>query len=149
VAGGVDMQLYWHTKAPSYAALATVPDNRVYVSPVKADEFIRDFVAFSHGSIESDVASAPGGEIGRPHSTYRRVRVTSPFGRMTVIITEGFLPYPYGRENTGYEVADLAATLAKAQAAGATILVPTYTSDGRTAAVVQFPGGYIAEIHSE
>src|SRR5690349_23051469 len=31
--GGVNMQLYWHTTAPSYAALQTIPENRVYVSP--------------------------------------------------------------------------------------------------------------------
>src|SRR5271154_6567025 len=30
--GGVNMQLYWHTAPPSYAALQTVPENRVYVS---------------------------------------------------------------------------------------------------------------------
>jgi len=45
-------------------------------------------------------------------------------------------------------VADLAATLAKATAAGVSILVDPYTADGREAAMVQFPGGYIAEIHA-
>jgi predicted enzyme related to lactoylglutathione lyase len=49
---------------------------------------------------------------------------------------------------TGYEVSDLAATLAKAKAAGVQVLVPPYTADQREAAIVQFPGGYIAEIHS-
>src|SRR6267378_2375702 len=28
--GGVNTQLYWHTTAPSYAPLQTVPENRVY-----------------------------------------------------------------------------------------------------------------------
>jgi hypothetical protein len=49
---------------------------------------------------------------------------------------------------TGYEVSDLAATLAKAKAAGVQILVSPYIADQRAAALVQFPGGYIAEIHS-
>jgi predicted enzyme related to lactoylglutathione lyase len=49
---------------------------------------------------------------------------------------------------TGYEVSDLGATLAKAKAAGVQVLVPPYTADQRTSAIVQFPGGYIAEIHS-
>src|SRR6201989_3051339 len=31
--GGVNMQLYWHTTKPSYAAFETIPENRVYVSP--------------------------------------------------------------------------------------------------------------------
>lgn len=34
--GGVNTQIYWHTKPPSYAAFKTVPENRVYISPVRA-----------------------------------------------------------------------------------------------------------------
>ncbi|GLU31008.1 glyoxalase [Trinickia caryophylli] len=146
--GGVNMQLYWHTEAPHYDALQTVPENRVYVSPDSADKLIQKFSGFSQGRIVSDVRNAPGIEIGRPNDTYRRVRLESGFGRMTVIVTDGHLPYPFGREMTGYEVRDLAETLRKAQAAGVTVLVPPFTSDGRTAAIVQFPGGYIAEIHA-
>ena len=80
--------------------------------------------------------------------TYRRIRIESNFGKLTVLVTDGHLPYPYGRETTGYEVANLADTLAKAKAAGVEILVAPYTADQRNAAIVQFPGGYIAEIHS-
>lgn len=36
-------------------------------------------------------------------------------------------------------------TLTRARAAGATVLVQPYTSDGRQAAMVQFAGGNIAE----
>jgi Amidohydrolase family len=56
----------------------------------------------------------------RPKSTYRRVRIDSTFGK----------------------------TLTKAKTAGATVLVDSYTGDRRQAAIVSFPGGYIAEIHS-
>src|SRR6201996_3598509 len=35
--GGVNMQLYWHTTAPSYKALQTIPENRVYVSTNKVE----------------------------------------------------------------------------------------------------------------
>jgi predicted enzyme related to lactoylglutathione lyase len=146
--GGLHMQLYWHTKAPSYAPLQTVPENRAYLSAGRADEFIRDFVAFSSGKVVSDDAHAPGIEIGRPSDTYRRVRIESTFGKLTVLVTDGHLPYPYGREITGYEVADLSDTLAKAKAAGVSIVVEPYSADGRRAAVVAFPGGYVAEIHS-
>jgi predicted enzyme related to lactoylglutathione lyase len=146
--GGVNTQLYWHTTAPSYASLQSVPENRVYVSTDKADEFVRSFLAFSHGRVASDDAHAPGVEIGRSGETYRRVRVESQFGKLTVCITNGHLPYPYGREMTGYEVANLADTLTKAKAAGVEVIVPPYKSEERDAAVVQFPGGYIAEIHS-
>lgn len=146
--GGVNMQLYWHTTAPRYAPLQTVPENRVYVSSDRADAFIRNFVVFSHGKVLRDLAAAPGVEIGRPTETYRRVRIESAFGKVVVLVTDGHLPYPYGRELTGYEVADLDAILAKARAAGASVLVEPYVSDDRRAALVQFPGGYIAEIHA-
>ena len=62
-------------------------------------------------------------------------------------VTDGHLPFPYGRELTGYEISDLADTLAKAKTAGAAILAGPYAADHRNAAIVQFPGGYIAEIH--
>ncbi|MBR8313871.1 glyoxalase [Burkholderia dolosa] len=146
--GGVNMQLYWHTQAPSYEPLQTVPENRVYVSPESAGKLARELAAFSHGRIVSDVRNAPGIEIGRPNDTYRRIRIESGFGKMTVLATDGKLPYPFGREMTGYEVDDLAATLKKAEAAGVTVLVPPFASDGRDAALVQFPGGYVAEIHA-
>jgi predicted enzyme related to lactoylglutathione lyase len=146
--GGVHMQLYWHTTAPNYANLQTVPENRVYVSVERADVFVRNFLAFSGGKIVSDDRHAPGAEIGRPNNTYRRTRIESGFGKITVLATDGHLPYPYGREIMGYEVANLTNTLAKAKAAGVTILVDPYTVDGRQAAMVAFPGGYIAEIHS-
>jgi hypothetical protein len=146
--GGINMQLYIHFTKPSYAAFQTVPENRVYLSLDRADAFVRGFVGFARGKIVSDERRAPGIEIGRPDETYRRVRIESPFGKMVVIATDGHLPYPFGREITGYEVGKLEETLAKAGAAGATILVQPYASGDRAAAIVEFPGGYIAEIHS-
>ena len=146
--GGVNMQLYWHTTPPSYPALKTIPENRVYVSPERADSFIRSFLEFSHGKVLSDDPHAPGLEIGRGSDTVRRIRITSQFGVLAVFVTDGHLPYPYGRELTGYEVANLGETLKKARAAGATVLVEPYSLGDRQAVMVQFPGGYIAEIHS-
>lgn len=67
---------------------------------------------------------------------------------MSVLVTDGHLPYPYGYETTGYAVKDLNATVEKATASGATVLVQPYKSEKRQAAIVQFPGGYIAEIHA-
>jgi predicted enzyme related to lactoylglutathione lyase len=146
--GGVKMQLYWHLTPPNYAPLATIPDNRVYVSSDVADTFVADFVRFSHGTVLSDDKSADAGEIGRPGETYRRIRITSAFGNMQALVTDGHLPYPFGHEIMGYQVSDLGATLAKATAFGAKILSAPYASSDRTSAVVEFPGGYIAEIHS-
>jgi predicted enzyme related to lactoylglutathione lyase len=146
--GGVNMQLYWHTVMPSYATFQTVPENRIYVSADRVDAFVGDFVRFSHGRVESDDRRAPGVEIGRPSDVYRRVRIESDFGKMTINVTDGHLPYPYGREMTGYEVANLSETIAKAQAAGVTVLVKPYASEHRKSTILQFPGGYIAEVHA-
>jgi predicted enzyme related to lactoylglutathione lyase len=146
--GGVDMQLYWHTSPPSAPELKTIPENRLYVAPDRAADFISSFVGFAHGKIASDNAAAPGAEIGRPGETYRRIRIETGFGKITVLVTDGHLPYPYGHEIMGYEVSAVDETVTKAKDSGATVLVEPYTSDGREAAMLQFPGGYIAEIHS-
>jgi predicted enzyme related to lactoylglutathione lyase len=146
--GGVGMQLYWHTVTPHYPELRSVPENRVYLSARKADSFVRSFLRFSGGKLVADEPRAPGVEIGRPSDSYRSIQLQSLFGKMNVFVTDGHLPYPYGRETTGYEVQDLADTLTKATASGATVLVAPYASRNRKAALVQFPGGYIAEIHA-
>jgi len=146
--GGVNSQLYWHTTAPSYKSLQLIPENRVYVSAYAVEAFLRSFLTFSHGTLLSDEAHAPGIEIGRPSDSYRRIRLQSKFGKLTVLVTDGHLPYPYGREMTGYEVAELSNTISKAKAAGVVVLVGPYNAGQRTAAMVQFPGGYIAEVHA-
>src|SRR5260370_7088617 len=71
--GGVNMQLYWHTIAPSYKALQTIPENRVYMSTSRAEAFLRGFVAFSHAKVLSDDPHPPGVEIGRPKDIYPRI----------------------------------------------------------------------------
>jgi predicted enzyme related to lactoylglutathione lyase len=146
--GGVNTQIYWHTTPPSYAAFQAVPENRVYISPLRSAAFVKSYLRFSHGKVVSDDAKAPGVEIGRAGDTYRRIRIESAFGKLTAFVTDGHLPYPYGRELTGYEVTNLNETLAKAKSAGVTVLVESYKSGDRGSAMVLFPGGYIAEIHS-
>ncbi len=146
--GGVKMQLYWHDKAPAYDTLESIPDNRVYVSPDSADVFAHDFVRFSHGKIVADDKQADAGEIGRPGEKYRRLRIESAFGKMQIIVSDGHLPYPFGHDITGYQVKNLADTLRKAQAAGAKILSPRFDGDDRSSAIIEFPGGYIAELHA-
>ncbi|WP_060765225.1 hypothetical protein, partial [Pseudomonas fluorescens] len=126
--GGVNMQLYWHTKTPDYAAFDTVPENRVYVSNDSAERFIKAFLGFSHGKVVSDDKHAPGVDVGQAGGHYRRVEIESPFGRMAVLVTNGQLPYPFGHDTTGYQVNDLAATLGKATGSGATVLVPAFDS---------------------
>jgi hypothetical protein len=146
--GGVNMQLYWHTAKPNYPALTTVPENRIYLTADAADGFVKTWLAFSHGRIVSDVKSAPATAIGQPAKSYRHIQITSGYGKMAVIVSDGQLPWPYGRDMTGYEVSNLATTLTKATAAGVETLVPVQSEGDRQAVIVRFPGGYIAEIHS-
>ncbi|PZQ51080.1 MAG: glyoxalase [Novosphingobium pentaromativorans] len=146
--GGVNMQLYWHTAKPSYTALETVPENRIYLTVDAADTFIKSWTGFAHAKITADDKAANGAEIGEPGKAIRRVAITSGYGKMVVYVSDGQLPWPYGRDMTGYAVNDLNATLAKASAAGVETLVAPYTTGKRQAAMVRFPGGYIAEIHS-
>lgn len=147
--GGVKMQLYWHFKPPSNPPLQSIPDNRVYVSRDQADNFVRAFVRFARATIVSDNKGADAGEIGRPGETYRRIRISSLFGNMQVFVTDGHLPYPFGLETTGYLVNDVSATLDKAKAAGAQILSQPFKTDDRATAILEFPGGYIVEVHSQ
>ncbi|GAA0707245.1 glyoxalase [Dokdonella soli] len=146
--GGVKFQLYWHFDAPNYAPLESVPDNRVYVSPEAADIFVKDFLAFSHGRLITDDKKADAAEIGKNGETMRRIRIESNFGKMLVFVTDGHLPYPFGHEITGYEVKDLGETLARATKAGAKVLSPRNEAREFSTAMVEFPGGYIAEIHA-
>lgn len=146
--GGVKMQFYWHFKSSINPELEAIPENRVYVSADRADEFVREWVSFSGGRVVEDLRNADAGEIGRAGETYRRIRITSGFGKMEVLVTDGHLPYPFGREVTGYEVPNLGATLAKAEVAGVKVLAPVYRSGGRESAILEFPGGYVVEVHS-
>jgi hypothetical protein len=146
--GGVMMQLYWHTAAPSSPPLTSVPDNRIYLSVDAADAFVHAFLTFSGGQVVADDPAAPGVEIGRPGQTYRRIRLASTFGNLTLLVTDGHLPWPYGWEVTGYAVGSLNGTLAKARTAGVEVLAGPYVADGHDAAMLRFPGGVIAEIHA-
>jgi len=146
--GGVNMQLYWHTTKPDYPALDTVPENRVYLTADSAHAFLKSWMGYAHAKVMEDKRDADGADIGQPGKTYRRVRLTSGYGKMVVNISDGQVPWPYGHEVTGYEVSNLSDTLAKATAAGAEVLVPSHPEGNRDSAVVRFPGGYIAEIHA-
>ncbi|MEN2787869.1 glyoxalase [Sphingomonas qilianensis] len=146
--GGVTMQLYWHTTKPNYAPLATVPENRIYLTADSADAFLKSWGGYAHAKVTEDTKAADGAEIGAPGKTYRRVRLTSGYGAMLVIVSDGQVPWPYGHELTGYAVTNLPSTLAKARAAGVETLVPPHAERDRQSAMVRFPGGYIAEIHA-
>ena len=137
--GGVKMQLYWHFKPSTNPPLETIPDNRVYVSQDQADNFVRSFASFSGGKVIADDKQADAGEIGRAGETYRRIRLTSLFGNVQVLVTDGHLPYPFGREVTGYAVQDLSATLERARTAGVRILRGPYATHERNSATWNFP----------
>lgn len=92
-------------------------------------------------------AKAPGVEIGRPNDTHRRVRIASTFGNVAVLVTDGRLPYPYGRELTGYERRTSTRPWPR-QGVRPRACWSSYPADDWRSAFVQFPGGFIAEIHA-
>ncbi|MGK4585861.1 glyoxalase [Kitasatospora sp. HPMI-4] len=145
--GGVNTQIYWHTTPPSYPPLTTVPENRVYLPNDTLDAFLCAYLKFTGGTVTSDDAHADAAGIGMPGGTYRRIRTSSEFGDTLITVTDGHLPYPFGREVTGYRVARLGENLDRAKAAGAKVLWGPHSSTDRDSAIVEFPGGYIAEIH--
>jgi hypothetical protein len=146
--GGVKMQIYWHFVPPSYDPLAFVPENRLYISPDRIDHFVHAFIHFSRGRVTSDEWHADAAELGKPGQTYRRIRLESKFGKMQIMATDGQLPFPFGHDISGYEVGDLNEVLAKGGAHGLKVLVAPVESSDRRSAVVEFPGGFIAEIHA-
>ncbi|MEG1466210.1 MAG: glyoxalase [Hafnia sp.] len=147
--GGVNMQLYWHTKAPNYQPLSFIPENRIYLSRYRVDDFIKSYQKFSNGKIVDDSQQSSAVIGGEKNSAIRVVNLSSAFGKTRIFVTDGHLNYPFGQERTGYGVANLSETLGKATASGAKILWQSVAGEKRASAVVQFPGGYIAEIHQD
>lgn len=145
--GGVDEQLFQLTNALNYPAPMTVPQQRVYLTEDTWRTFVASWNRFSGGRVVSDNPNADGAQIGLPGTTFRKVELSSKFGDTDVFVTDGHLPYPFGRENTGYGVTSVATTLQKAQAAGAKVLWSAAAGQPASA-ILQFPGGYIAEIHT-
>ncbi|WP_081250237.1 VOC family protein [Hafnia alvei] len=147
--GGVNMQLYWHTKAPNYQPLSFIPENRIYLSRYRVDDFIKSYQKFSNGKIVDDSQQSATVIGGEKNSAIRVVNLSSTFGKTRIFVTDGHLNYPFGQERTGYGVTNLSETLGKATASGAKILWQSVAGEKRASAVVQFPGGYIAEIHQD
>ncbi|MDN6113881.1 MAG: glyoxalase [Enterobacterales bacterium] len=147
--GGVNMQLYWHTKAPNYQPLSFIPENRIYLSRYRVDDFIKSYQKFSNGKVVDDSQQSSTVIGGEKNSAIRVVNLSSAFGKTRIFVTDGHLNYPFGQERTGYGVANLSETLGKATASGAKILWQSVAGEKRAGAVVQFPGGYIAEIHQD
>jgi hypothetical protein len=52
--GGINTQLYWRTKPSSYKPLETIPENRVYISPDRAEAFTQSYLVFTRGRLISD-----------------------------------------------------------------------------------------------
>ena len=145
--GGVKMQLYVHFTPAKHEPLNAVPETRVYVSRDRADAFVQGIIGFSQGTVVSDDLHADAAELGKPGEAFRRIRLDSHFGKLQVNVTDGHLPYPFGYEITGYEVKDLDATLEKCKSNGVIVLSTRFDGADRSSVTVQFPGGYIAELH--
>jgi len=97
--GDVTVQLYEQFDMSGFPRLATTPENRVYLTEDAVGAFLESSLKFTGGKVTSDVRNADGGEIGAPGTTYRRIRLTSPFGNTLVSVSNtGNWNYPYGKE---------------------------------------------------
>ena len=94
-----------------------------------------------------DTLKAPGIEVGEPFNTFRRVLIASPFGKTLVLATDGQLPFPWGRETTGYEVGISTRQFSRPRPP-AFVTVEPFAAAGRRTAFFEFPGDYIAEVHT-
>lgn len=146
--GGSHIQFYWVSIPLTFSPLNSIPDSRFYLSPDSVEAFLNVYLPLTEATVVADNAQKDGLAIGRPSNTFREIRIASPLGSTVLIVTDGHLPYPYGHEVVGYAVNDIEDTLTKARAAGATVLAPVVAVNGNCSAVLQFPGGYIAEVHA-
>jgi hypothetical protein len=144
--GGIDTQLWQNFTPPKLPELTTVPENRVYVTAGTLRPFLSSYLHFTRGQVVDDQLAADAAEVGETGRMHR-ISITSQFGKTVVFVTDGHLPNPYGHEVAGYQVSDLDSTVAKATATGAQVVAEPHTANGRTSAVLKFPGGYIAEVH--
>ncbi|WP_265443717.1 hypothetical protein [Flexivirga meconopsidis] len=145
--GGSALQFYEPPAEMGFPELTHIPEARIYLGPLTIDPFLAAFTTLTRGTVQTDDPVADGAEVGMPDTTIRRVTYESGYGRLLVLETNGHQPYPYGWDFTGFVVDDLTATLATATAAGAQVVADPHTANGRTSAMVQFLGGFVAEIH--
>jgi hypothetical protein len=141
---------------PAVAVGAQYDTTHVYVEPADVDRFVSSFLATFGGQSTQQVVATV---TPTPSSTTAQL-LRTPVGSVSLF---GFKTPPpckrcpktgstclpsYGREVTGYEVMNLEQTLARAKSAGVAVLVEPCSSGDRTAAMILFPGGYVAEVHA-
>jgi hypothetical protein len=74
------------------------------------------------GSMSAFACYRPVNRCDKPNETFRSA-IESTFGKMTVLVTDGQLPYPYGRELAGYEVGRSGQYAGQGKNAGVAVLV--------------------------
>jgi hypothetical protein len=129
--------------------LITIQEQRVYVSPDNVAAYISGYLRFTGGQIIKVLPLADGRDIGQPGETYQRFYLKSSVGVVDVLVTNGQLPFPYGKEHDGFQVSDVVVTVQRAVNSGATALTDPIFANGRTSAIIEFPGGFIAEVHDK
>ena len=92
-AGGINMQIYWHTTKPNFATLKTIPENRLYLSPERAGPSSMILLPSPRARC-CPTTSAPGIEIGRPNETYRRIRIDRASARSWCTSPMAIYPTP-------------------------------------------------------
>jgi hypothetical protein len=112
-------------QTPVIAVSPQYDSTHVYVAPEDFDRFTDSLIAIFGGSKSQQGVFQV---TPTPSQTLSQV-VFTPVGTLSVFGFKTPIPYPFGVERTGYLVTDMDAAV-------------------KSAKEHEFPGGYIAEIHS-
>src|SRR5438094_4923297 len=131
------------TGSPMLAVGPQYDTTHVYVAPEDFDRFVTSFVATFGGSLSKQgvITVTP-----TPSSTMSQL-VFTPVGTISVFGFKTPVPYPFGRERTGYLVTDMDAAVRAARAAGADVIVAPFNDPIGRDVVIQFPGGVNMQLY--
>lgn len=134
--------------APSAKPMAMGPQYsafHVYVQPGRLEAFARSWVNTFGGSYVKPFTT----QLTPTPSSALATQVFSPVALLSVFDFTTPVPYPFGRERTGWGVTDTAAATRQAQADGASSLVATFPDPIGRDSVIQFPGGIDTQLWHE
>jgi hypothetical protein len=129
---------------PNVAVGPQYDTTHVYVAPQDFDRFVASLIATFGGTTTKQGVFTV---TPTPSSTMSQL-VLTPVGSVSVFGFKTPIPFPFGSERTGYLVTDMDVAILAARATGADLLVTSFNDPIGRDAIIQWPGGYIAEIHS-
>ena len=128
---------------PSVSVGPQYDTTHVYVAPADFDRFTTSIIATFGGSTSKQVITTV---TPTPSSTISQL-VLTPVGTLSVFGFKTPVPYPFGRERTGYLVTDMDAAVRAARADCADVIVAPFNDPIGRDVVIQFPGGVNMQLY--